>query len=58
MLIFVKTITGKIIVIEVKASDTVKYVKDKIQDIKGIQPEKLEYAGKQLQDGHSFIGSL
>lgn len=52
MIIFIQTLTGKNIQLDVKSNDTIKDFKLKLQDKEGIPPEfaRLIFHGKRLED--------
>ncbi|XP_053407935.1 twitchin-like [Mercenaria mercenaria] len=55
--ISVKTLTGKVITVNVKGTDTIEKVMEKIKDEEGIAADvqRLIFEGKQLEENHTLL---
>jgi ubiquitin len=56
MQIFIKTLSGKTIVLEIESANTIESVKQKIQNKECIQADQqcLIFDGKQLENSHTL----
>jgi hypothetical protein len=56
MQIFVKTLTGKTVTLDVDPYDPIEVIKGKIYEKEGISPDeqRISFAGKECEDGLSL----
>ncbi|XP_063590745.1 polyubiquitin-like isoform X2 [Penaeus indicus] len=56
MEVYVKTLTGKTLTVEVTPQDTVEVLKAKLQDIEGVptDQQRIVFSGIQLEDGRTL----
>ncbi|KAG5189362.1 ubiquitin-related domain-containing protein [Tribonema minus] len=60
MQLFVKTLTGKTVSVDVDPGDSIETLKHKIQEKEGIPPDqqRIIFGGKQLQGGEKTLGDF
>jgi ubiquitin len=60
MQVFVKTLTGKTVSVEVEPGDSIETLKHKIQEKEGIPPDqqRIIFGGKQLQGAEKTLGDF
>ena len=57
MIIYIKTLGGRTVILDVEPTDTIRSVKEKVEDETGIPPnlQRMIYSGKQLEDDKTLV---